>query len=144
MRGVADDGIRCIGSNGPVSIVPAHHKEDIDMKRNGLKAEFLIGMVCVISIAILGATAHAGNGYETFVVPEDQCSSISGPSAGPGSRTAEASGALLILAGNCAPDGSPCSDPNNPKQTYPACSKDCCSGQYHDCDGIACICGPRR
>jgi hypothetical protein len=45
------------------------------------------------------------------------------------------------LAQSCASDGSPCSDPNNPNPQYPVCQKDCCSSAYHECDGIACICG---
>lgn len=49
----------------------------------------------------------------------------------------------ILYAGKCAQDGSPCSDPNNPKPQWPVCSTDCCSGQYHDCDGLACVCGPR-
>lgn len=47
------------------------------------------------------------------------------------------------VAQNCASDGSPCSDPNNSNPQYPVCSRDCCSGAYHDCDGLACICGNR-
>jgi len=41
---------------------------------------------------------------------------------------------------DCASDGSPCSDPNNSNPQPPLCSN-CCNG-YHDCDGVACICGP--
>jgi hypothetical protein len=50
----------------------------------------------------------------------------------------------VILAQRCAEDGSPCSDPNNSSQRYPRCSQDCCSGTYHECDGVACICGSGR
>jgi len=49
----------------------------------------------------------------------------------------------LIQAQNCAPNGSPCSDPNNRNPRWPVCTRDCCSRQYHDCDGLACICGTR-
>lgn len=31
------------------------------------------------------------------------------------------------LEDRCAPDGSPCSDPNNNKPRWPVCSTDCCS-----------------
>jgi hypothetical protein len=45
-----------------------------------------------------------------------------------------------LQAGNCAPGGSPCSDPRNNRPQWPVCARDCCSGGYYDCDGIACIC----
>ena len=45
------------------------------------------------------------------------------------------------IANACYPNGSPCTDPAR-KNASNYCGTVCCSGKWHECDGLACICGP--
>jgi len=104
---------------------------------------FAIGTLLCLSTGACVSVHSVSFAERPSIATNSQGTSISGDSTLPRMAWREA-GASSHAAEVCASDGSPCSDPNNPNPKYPVCAKDCCSRQYHDCDGLACICGSGR
>jgi hypothetical protein len=103
------------------------------MKRRGTS------WLLVVTILLMGAVMTAS------AYSEELCAGTSGYSATSDyGYSSPIQSSPLLVAKNCAKDGSPCSDPNNPNPQWPVCKSDCCSKKYHECDGLACICGPRK